>query len=506
MFLTKQLFLYTLLLITSIPSICFSAAGSDEAHIPDLDRYTVEYIRKQEPNKRDGHDISLLPLQHLYTFPSKNYFELVNALRKNQLNYNPEVIFIANGVYDLDDVVSQINDNTIIKRINDKTYISYRPIYIAPTASLKINGVELRLSLSDAVFIAYNGDFYVIDTTITSWNEATDNYGINNNIRKEDLLMFGTQEARPYLLGMRGSTSYFANSIFQGLGYKGPSTFGITFSTSISEQNSDNYSLYGVLKKLKKPEGYIIGSIIQNCFFGFYSNRAGKVILVGNTFRNNIVYNVDPHDYTENLVVARNLVYGAKNAHGIIISREVNHSTIMENIVLANKASGIMLDRKCEHNKINNNIVIANQGDGISIFESDKNSIRDNKVFNNISNGVYIRNSDDIELKNNLIKENGKNGVEVSIVNIDQTETRDFVLDPYHKSSSASFLENNILKNINAAISAKNKPRLFINNNNFTNSGPLFFAGDIAEFTKQILIDNESKGFLYCPDKDPSCK
>ncbi|WP_157575815.1 MULTISPECIES: hypothetical protein [unclassified Pseudoalteromonas] len=39
-------------------------------------------------------------------------------------------------------------------------------------------------------------------------------------IKKKNLMLYGIQPARPYLLGMRGSKSYFANFHFNGLGYQ----------------------------------------------------------------------------------------------------------------------------------------------------------------------------------------------------------------------------------------------------------------------------------------------
>ncbi|MEA3521755.1 MAG: right-handed parallel beta-helix repeat-containing protein, partial [Campylobacterota bacterium] len=238
---------------------------------------------------------------------------------------------------------------------------------------------------------------------------------------------------------------------------------------------------------------------ISKCFFGLYANNAKNVFLIGNILHDNIIYNFDPHDFSDKLIIARNISYNAGHAHGIILSREVYNSTIAENITFANHGSGIMLDRNCEDNLIYKNLSFENSGDGIAIFESSKNIVSKNTILRNNNNGIFVRNSHNVLVKDNFIYHNGNNGAEISIVNIDALETRDFELDPYEKKAQASFIRNHFEKNTNAALSIKNRASFFFKNNILKNSGPVYFSGEIEDIANEIFQNNDTKGFSYTP-------
>ncbi len=48
--------------------------------------------------------------------------------------------------------------------------------------------------------------------------------------------------------------------------------------------------------------------------------------VVGNEFRDSVIYGIDPHDRSRHLNMSLNATYGTHKKHGIIISREVNDS------------------------------------------------------------------------------------------------------------------------------------------------------------------------------------
>ncbi|MFD2980383.1 NosD domain-containing protein, partial [Klebsiella pneumoniae] len=75
-------------------------------------------------------------------------------------------------------------------------------------------------------------------------------------------------------------------------------------------------------------------------------------VVKDSTYRDNIVYGIDPHDRSHRLIIAGNTVYGTKKKHGIIVSREVNDSWIINNKSFDNKLSGVVIDRNSVNNLI----------------------------------------------------------------------------------------------------------------------------------------------------------
>ena len=76
-------------------------------------------------------------------------------------------------------------------------------------------------------------------------------------------------------------------------------------------------------------------------------------------------------------------------------------------------------------------------------------------------------------------------------------ETRNFVLDPYHKLAKATLLSNTFDSNLGSAISSKNKPGVRLKENLFYNSGASYFSGDIQPFNRDILFSPKDKEFKY---------
>jgi len=479
------------------------AAQSAEAAI-SLDTYTVEYVRQQVPKQRHGDDVRLIRLDQLYTFSAENYYELISTLQAQGKHAPVEVIVLANGTYSLADVVKLIHNDTLIRRVNADTYISYRPIYIAPTASLILQNLTLRLSVPDIALLAYNGNLFVTDATITSWDEARKDYSPRPPTPKDQLLQFGKRDARPYLLGRNGSSTYIANTHIVGLGYNSTSAFGLSLSAPALKSLRLSSSLKGALRALPRPRGLFVGNHIERCFFGFYTNNADKVHLIGNIFHHNIIYNIDPHDYTDHLTIARNITYAAKHAHGIILSREIKQASVTENLSFANAGTGIMFDRNIQASTIQANMVFDNQGDGIAIFESDDNRIIDNTVFMNRNNGLFVRNSLGTQAQHNQFVRNGHFGVETAVTNIDATLTRDFQHDPYHKASMLYLTDNQVTANVSAAISVKSQASLYLKGNTLTGSGSAVFAGVLSAFAHRLLRGNQT-GIYHCA-KNTACE
>ncbi len=467
----------------------------------DWSQYTVEAIRARVPESSHQSDVESLLSARLYFTGPQNLLEMQRAWKKNGID-TPKTIVVANGVYEVADLYHIIADEQVIAKTGDRTYLFRQPIYVTPTASLVIRDVSVRLSVLHGTFLMADGELYVVDSTITSWNENTNDEGAREHIPAQEILLYGRQTPRPYILMAEGSQLYMANSLINGLGYKGQrGTFGISLSKR-AQYPTSNLNTY--IRQRPRPTGWLIGNTFTNNFFGFYSIRADDIVIVGNVYHDNVIYNIDPHDYSNNLLIARNLTYNAQHAHGIIISREVDHAVIAENISASNNGTGIMLERNSEDTLVYSNISLNNKGDGIAVFESDHNLLANNIAARNQNNGIHVRNSDHITVIDNFILRNANNGAETAVLDIDDLETRNFELDPYHKSASARYSNNRFDSNVNAAMAAKNNGKASIYNNIFYNSGPVIFADDLEPHTATLLKHNQEGVLLSDPAGNPS--
>ena len=441
-------------------------------------------------------NVQHMPMKFIYYLNSSTYFEYVNNARG--IPKEPNIIYISNGKYSLQQICDTIDNEDAIKAIGDNKYVLYTPIYIAQNATLTLENVELRMDVKRAPFIIYNGDLNAHSSVITSWDETASNYGPRPSLTKKQILIFGQQTARPYLLGLHGSTTSIKHSLIKGLGYQGPlSPFGISFNGK-PKSRLDPLSFDALLLTLPPPKGELIGNTIEDNFIGVYSNFARNIEVRGNIIRDSVLYNVDPHDESSQLVFAHNIVYGAKNSHGIIFSREVNNSTIHENIVFNNYGSGIMMDRLSEENKITNNFVIFNDKAGISLLESDHNVVTNNRVLFNKGNGILVRNSQHTKIHDNYVAQNHDNGIELMSRSLADHLHRDLKLDPYTELSSAEIENNQITQNHLAAITAKNKFKVQIKNNDIRGSGPHFFGGALIPHSDKIITNQKDQGFEFC--------
>ena len=459
--------------------------------------YRVATLRKKISTKLYGNSISLISIKKMNFLPRSSIYEQRGIWSRAGILW-PDMIVLSSGRYDLQTLYKSLHNTKLIEKTAKNTYLIKRPIYISPTASLLINKSIMRLSLTHGVYIIYHGNLDVLDSSIMSWNSKTNNFGPRQHIEESKLLFYLEQNTRPYVLGLDGSFTRIINSEIVGLGYKGQvGSYGISLIKSNSEVRMGSFKRF--LKKRNQPKGIFIGNNISQCFYGFYTNNAKDVVLAGNILHDNVISNFDPHDYSTNLIIAKNVSYKAGHAHGIIISREVNDSIIADNITFLNAGSGLMLDRKSENNFIYSNLSFLNKGDGISIYESDRNILTENIMVQNHNNGLFVRNSSEVKANKNYFLQNGNNGAEVSVVNIDGLGVRNFTLDPYDKKSQALFENNTFERNVNSALSVKNGASFFFKGNTLQDSGPLYFSGEVEDLTPEIILKNDGEGFSYKP-------
>ena len=412
--------------------------------LPDISSYTVEAIRDLVPSVRSGKaEISHTKGEPILSETFRR--ERGEDLRQRQETQSTRVIKVTNGALTLTEVATQVGNENILS-IEEGVAILRLPVLIDAGATLVIDGQEtdeVRLSTDKGAFIANAGKLIIVDAKITSWEE-----------KKDSPTHFKSKtEFRPFISSYIRSKTYLANSKFFHLGFHAPTAYGISLSSEPEREDPTNAHDW--------PTGQIIGNEFHGLYYGFYSYEARAVKIIGNKYTHCVLYGIDPHDRSTDLVIARNVAIGTIERHGIIGSRGINNSFIFDNVTHSNHGSGIMLDRECSGNVVANNRVYKN-GQGIAIYESPSNIIAENVVVQNTKSGVRVRNSTNIDVFENRIVANGDYGVEISSKRLSDHKKRMQRGDSYNEVVSLRLCHNVIAGNRGGIMKGSNVDHLLL--------------------------------------------
>ncbi|WP_244620712.1 mannuronan 5-epimerase AlgG [Metapseudomonas lalkuanensis] len=384
----------------------------DTPKLPDMTGYTAEAVEAKIDRSTRGHVVVRRMLQQdaLKDFIGGNE-RLREWVRRQQ--GMPQAIFVEGGYVTPEDLAKALPDSQF-SETEPGVYLARLPLVVAQGASLQIGKEtrDFRLSQERGAFLVNDGKLFVTGTQLTAWNEKN----------KSPAWFQKPEEFRPFLVSWGGSELYIVGSKVTSLGYDNSKSYGV----SITQYTP------GQAKRLKRaaPTGWLLDSEFIDHWYGFYCFEAENVVIKGNTYRDNIVYGIDPHDRSKRLLIAHNTVFGTKKKHGIIISREVDDSWIVHNKTYDNKLSGIVIDRNSVNNLVAWNEVYQNHSDGITLYESSNNLLWGNKILSNQRHGIRVRNSVNIRLYENLSAANGLTGVYGHIKDLSNTD-RNVKLDPF---------------------------------------------------------------------------
>ncbi|MFC5068080.1 right-handed parallel beta-helix repeat-containing protein [Flaviflagellibacter deserti] len=489
--------------------VSYIGGGVEVSHIagqPALKPYTppagnvaVHDVRAQVPLPRDGRfGIGLLPDEAQFKrFRNERLVKDDDGGLRIATSLDPAItaqglpagryINVAQGIVTISDIARAFPDDVRISGDNITIRI---PINIARGATLLMLGgdaKEFRLSEEDGAFIMNGGRLFVVDSAIVGWNMAA-----NAPSWRSD--KYGSKTFRPFIGSWTASDTIIAGSRLTALGYQMTKAFGLTITTGPH---------YGHIDTALEPTGQIVDNTIENLEYGFYSYEGRDIAIVGNEFRDNLIYAVDPHDRSHRLMIAYNTTYGSLGKHGIIVSREVDRSWIIGNVSFANAGSGIMLERESVGNVVYGNASFDNEQDGITVFESSCNLILRNDMFRNKRSGLKIRNSADIGVYHNAIRQNAQRGIEAYIADLSanaDSQDRDFSLDPYSPVTTFSAGWNIIGKNT-VGISMAGVSGAALIENSFRFAGRRLLGGDAERATGTVLAGRSSLVASQCRPK-----
>ena len=384
----------------------------DKPQLPDISGYTAEAAAKKIVRSKPGkvRITRIMEEVGLKEFVGGDNKMAEWVARQQGI---PQAIVIEGGYMNIQDLAKKV-PKQYLSEVSPGVYIARLPILVKADATFEVDkkAHELRLSQEKGSFLVNEGKLFMSDTQLNGWREKTNS-----------LSTFRTpKEFRPFLLSWGGSETYIINTKMASLGYDQSKSYGVSIS-----QYTPNTA-----KQMNKPDptGWIVGSEFSDMWYGFYCYETKDFVVKGSTYRDNIVYGIDPHDRSHGLIIAENNVYGTKKKHGIIISREVNDSFIFNNKSHDNKLSGLVLDRNSVNNIVAYNEIYKNHTDGITLYESGDNLLWGNKVIANRRHGIRVRNSVNIKLYENIAMANGLLGVYGHIKDLSDTD-RDIALDPF---------------------------------------------------------------------------
>ncbi|PSS56554.1 mannuronan 5-epimerase AlgG [Pseudomonas sp. BBP2017] len=380
--------------------------------LPDLSGYSAEAVQKKIQRTHKGKVSVRRMLQEnaLKEFIGGDNKMAEWVARQHGI---PQAIFIDDGHVDFSELSKRV-PKQYLSETSPGVYLARLPIVVGAKGVLEIDAKvkELRLSQEGGAFIVNDGKLFVTDTKVTGWREQDNGPATFRS----------PNEFRPFLLSWGGTETYIVNSQMASFGYAKSKSYGV----SISQYTPNMAKQMG----RAEPTGWIIGSQFSDMWYGFYCYETSDFVVKDSTYRDNIVYGIDPHDRSHRLIIAGNSVYGTKKKHGIIVSREVNDSWIINNKSYDNKLSGVVIDRNSVNNLIAYNEIYRNHTDGITLYESGDNLIWGNKLINNRRHGIRVRNSVNIRLYENVAMANGLVGVYGHIKDLSDTD-RDIALDPF---------------------------------------------------------------------------
>lgn len=471
-------------------SVLDRGARRDLPPLPDLSHFTLESVESQAPQIAPGRVAvrSMIGLPAMRVFFQKK--SIMRRLRLAQLEINPRAIVVQEGHYDIAALYEEVQKSEypqFMQKIGE-TYLFRAPVLVGENASLTLSGRDaggFMLSQEKGAFISNAGGLFILRARLAGWSEKT---GKPAYFRDKD-------EFRPFITSWSGARLMVAGSTIAHLGYQEGKSYGLLYSSCAA--------CLVVRPDLPPATGVLAGNLFKDLYFGFYSYEAEDVAVVGNTYADNVIYGIDPHDRSRRLIIAGNEVYGSKKKHGIIISRDVNDSWITGNNVHDNEGSGIMLDRTCRNNVIAGNVTAHNGGDGITLFESPGNVLYNNQIYRNEMSGIRVRNSWDIRFDGDQVADNGLVPIVIYSAKLeDMHGHRDFEEDPYEQRAAADFAGVVIKLTGRSAIKLDGAERVSLSGVHVLSGDSVFAGGifpdetvirrSIAAARAAVIVENRS--------------
>jgi poly(beta-D-mannuronate) C5 epimerase len=272
---------------------------------------------------------------------------------------------------------------------------------------------------------ALHGNLDLRATALTSWDDATQapdtDVSVPGGVEKAKGRAFVRAVSVMDGDTPRESRLDIADSDLGHLGYYAGEAYGVSYKARGCGGSESARKVCDVLD----VSGSQRRSRFHHNMMGTYTWGAHDMVFDGNTYENNVMYGLDPHDDSDRLTITGNRArYNGR--HGIICSQRCDGLTITGNEVNHNgippytvnpadddpQVHGIML-----HRGVTDTVVAGNHvhdhpnGAGIAIFDSAGNVVRDNLVSRNKYGLRTSVGSHDLRFEDNTITDSGSYAV-----------------------------------------------------------------------------------------------
>jgi parallel beta-helix repeat protein len=281
-----------------------------------------------------------------------------------------------------------VDDPAALREVAPGEWLLGADLVVQGGAELRIAAPDVRwlqLSSDAGRFVsltALGGRLDVSGTCVTSWDTAQGRVDTEPG------------DGRSFLLARDGAQMTIENAELHHLGHGDVESYGLSWRTA-------------------GTGGAITDSIVSHLYYGLYTYEVDGLQVIGNEFRDNVLYGIDPHTGSTGLRIEGNTVHD-NGKHGIILAEDCTDSVIRDNVVYRNRHHGIVMYQGSDRNLVEGNETFGNTAQGININESSDTTIRDNQVYDNGEAGVGVAQlSQDTVVEGNQVRGNGNDGVRV---------------------------------------------------------------------------------------------
>jgi mannuronan 5-epimerase len=337
-------------------------------------------------------------------------FSLINSETSSSssstcVSYIPSkrLITVTCDIATLTDVYRQLNDDSVLKKEDDKSangaiWLLNAKFLIEKNSKFIIDSNDtawLKIVSDGTTNVSNNimvyGSMKIDSVKITSWNPKTNNYATN----------LGPEPPRAFIRVMKEATGTtdITNSEIAYLGYspKTPPRAGVNSGLNYDGGNGS------ILR----------GNNIHHMWAGIYTRGVSDIVIEGNVVHHNYYYGLDPHTGTHDVIIRNNIVHD-NGDEGIICSLDCYNIIIENNEVYNNTQAGIMFSRNMTDSVARNNNV-HDETKGIFLSESNNNQIYNN-IISNSKDGIYLKSgSSNNEIYNNTVSYAMSNAILVNV-------------------------------------------------------------------------------------------
>src|SRR5690606_25040681 len=239
----------------------------DPPKLPDLSPYTLDAVLAKVGDKTPAR---IVLKRMLKQDPLKDFIGGDERMREwvARQRAMPQAIFIEGGFATPQDLAKALPARYFEEQ-EPGVFIARLPLVVGHGATLHVDSrtKDLRLSLERGSFLINDGRLFLTESRLTAWSEA----------RGEPAWWKKKGEFRPFFVAWGGTETYIADSTVTSLGYTSSKSYGLTISQYTP----------GLAAKMGRshPTGWVIDSIFDDMWYGFYCYEADDVVIKGNTYK-----------------------------------------------------------------------------------------------------------------------------------------------------------------------------------------------------------------------------